>query len=69
MKRALLPSTAALGLLMGCLAAVPPELIDARLAFDRANNSQTRVLAPGELAVASARSTAPNPSTSATPGP
>lgn len=50
MKRALLPFTAALGLLMGCLAAVPPELIDARLAFDRANNSQTRTLAPNELA-------------------
>jgi len=54
MKRfyALIPLTAALGLLLGCLAAVPPELIDARLAYDRASNSQTRALAPEELEVA-----------------
>jgi len=48
----LLPLTAALGLLLGCLAAVPPELIDARLAYDRASNSQTRALAPNELETA-----------------
>jgi outer membrane protein OmpA-like peptidoglycan-associated protein len=53
MKRALLlPFTAALGLLLGCLAAVPPELIDARIAYDRANASQTSTLAPNELATA-----------------
>jgi outer membrane protein OmpA-like peptidoglycan-associated protein len=52
MKRALLPFTAALGLLLGCLAAVPPELMDARLAYDRASTSQTNSLAPEDMATA-----------------
>ncbi|HVE84885.1 MAG TPA: DUF4398 domain-containing protein, partial [Myxococcales bacterium] len=39
-----------LGLLTACLAPVPPELIDARLAFDRAQASQTSTYAPEELA-------------------
>jgi len=52
MKRAALPLVAAMGLLLGCLAAVPPELIDARLAYERASSSQTSTLAPDELATA-----------------
>jgi len=41
---------AAMGFLLACLAPVPPELIDARLTYDRARSSQTADLAPDELA-------------------
>ncbi|HEY8210451.1 MAG TPA: OmpA family protein [Myxococcaceae bacterium] len=52
MKRAALPLVAAMGLLLACLYPAPRELMDARLAYDRAANSQTRMLAPDELAAA-----------------
>lgn len=49
MRQALLPLCAA-GLLLACLAPVPRELMDARQSYDRAISSQTRELAPDELA-------------------